>query len=124
MALANIFTRLTEIESKLQQVNTVGAESNTDDLDALVARVSALENQSAAKLQDVIARVMALESKQIPPDVSGKVAMLETKLQQIEAKVVDTKPFLEKLNKIESVTLAELKTRVAALEEKLTATPA
>ena len=127
MALANIFAKLNDLENKLQQYSPTSGTTpsvSPSELTQLVDRVVALENQTSNKLQDVVTRLAALESRQMPPDVSGKVAMLETKVGQVEAKIVDTKPFLEKLNKIETVTITELKNRITALEQKAAAAPA
>jgi polyhydroxyalkanoate synthesis regulator phasin len=123
MALANIFAKLNELETKLQNVSPVSPQGvSSSELESLLSRVAALEQQACTKIQDMANRLNALETKQMPPDVSGKVAILENKLQQVEAKVVDTKPFLEKLTHIETVNIKELKSRVEALEKKMNET--
>jgi len=125
MALANIFAKLNELERKLQNVSPEASQGvSASELESLLSRVTVLEQQACTKVQDLTIRLNALESKQMPPDVSGKVAILENKLQQVEAKVVDTKPFLDKLNHIETVSIKELKSRVEALEQKMNETPA
>lgn len=122
MALANIFAKLKDLETRFEQLTSstsgtsgVSVQSPVVELEAIISRVTALENQVNNNSQDINGRLSAVEARPVLPDLSEKLAALESR-------VIDTTAFLEKLNHIESVGITTLESRVSALEQQL-ATP-
>ena len=129
MALANIFSKLSELEKKIQSLNGASlspessrpSEPSGPDMSELLNRLAALETFQAQSLQ----RVAALESaqNQVQQQVnscSPRVDALEASLPALNNKIAQLETvFLDKLNHIESVVIADLSARVLVLEDKI-----
>jgi chromosome segregation ATPase len=147
MALANIFTKLSELEKKIQSLDRASLSSDDTsgpsgpDVSELLNRLVALETSQVQYLERVAAlesvqsqvqqqvnscspRVDALEfaQSQIQQQVnnySPRVDALETSLPALNNKIAQLESvFLDKLNYIESVVIADLSVRVLVLEDK------
>ena len=127
MALANIFTKLSELEKKIQSfsgtsLNSVESSvSSGPDVSELLNKLAALESAQLQSLE----RIAALESSQsqVQQQVNGFspiVNALETTVPSLNNKISQLETvFLDKLNHIESVVVADLNARVLVLEEKM-----
>ncbi len=130
MALANIFTKLSELEKKIQSLSGTSlspTESSRPsgpseaDVSELLNRLAALETAQAQSLE----RVAALESaqSQVQQQVNNcapRMDTLEASLPALNNKIAQLETvFLDKLNHIESVVIADLSARVLVLEDKI-----
>ena len=127
MALANIFTKLSELEKKIQSfsgtsLNSVESSvSSGPDVSELLNKLAALESAQLQSLE----RIAALESSQsqVQQQVNGFssiVNALETAVPSLNNKISQLETvFLDKLNHIETVVFADLNARVLVLEEKM-----
>lgn len=108
MALANIFSKLNDLENRFHNISP--------DISPLNEKITDLENKinKLLELQNLSDRLAIIESLNIPTAISD----LQNKVNNIENKVTDTSVFLNKLNDIENVTITDLKKRVTILEEK------
>lgn len=130
MALANIFTKLSELEKKIQSLSGTSLRPDESsgpsgpvgpDVSELLSRLAALETSQAQSLE----RVAALEyaQNQVEQKVascSPRVDALEASLPALNNKIAQLETvFLDKLNHIESVVIADLSARVLLLEDKI-----
>ena len=115
MALASVFSRLDQLESKINSFNGISLSSGSS--------VDMSKYDDKCVLIDSIAsKVSDLESKQLPMNLVDRVTELEAqvsklpefhqKLQTIESNVIML------LEHVKAIDLTQLKGRVAALESK------
>jgi hypothetical protein len=124
MALANIFSKVVELEKKLEQIShsptlSVSSEPTVSmtDFTKLADRLQSLENnqQTTQALQSLLQRVIALEEKKLDQKLNtleASMSATQNKVSQLEG------TFLGKLTAMENGVLTDLQKRVELLEQK------